>query len=59
MSNGEFSVGSNPDLSLSMAVEGAASRVKERETLDKSGSRIMAGGDVVEVWDIRRRWIAK
>jgi hypothetical protein len=62
MSNGELSAGSTVDLALSIAGESPLLMGgKDKGGLTKPGPRMVGGGggDAVEVWDVRRGWIAK
>ena len=54
-SNGELSMGSTVDLSLSLAGESPRLGGKEKEGLLQPGHGMVAGGgDAVEIWDARK-----
>ncbi|KAK0480270.1 hypothetical protein IW261DRAFT_1551305 [Armillaria novae-zelandiae] len=71
VSNAELGTGSNPDMSQPPALAGTVERVNRGLGLDIGGrdpsqngtpkaSNVVVGmGDAIEIWDVRRGWIAK
>ncbi|KAG6879192.1 hypothetical protein C0992_004495 [Termitomyces sp. T32_za158] len=56
VSNAEFSSGSNHDLSQNSSTGAGGAGESEKHSADNKSS---VGGDVVEIWDVRRGWIPK
>lgn len=76
MSNAEFGIGSNPDLSHAIPGSGSTTKIPIPRSPIMPGSELVGdgaatsrvkhsaeaqttGGDAVEIWDMRRGWIAK